>query len=61
MVLAMSYPPLPEEYGGKSDELNEMLHMYIRSTPDEYVIYRNFPMLPKMRTDILLPNTARKR
>lgn len=51
----MSYPPLPEEYGGKSDELNEMLHMYIRSTPDEYVIYRNFSYAAENADGYLAP------
>ncbi|MEE0275300.1 MAG: polysaccharide deacetylase family protein, partial [Oscillospiraceae bacterium] len=55
MVLAMSYPPLPEEYGSKSDELNEMLHMYIRSTPDEYVIYRNFSYAAENADGYLAP------
>lgn len=55
MVLAMSYPPLPEEYGGKSDELNEMLHMYIRSTPDEYIIYRNFSYAAENADGYLAP------
>lgn len=55
MVLAMSYPPLPEEYDCKSAELSDMLHMYIRSTPDEYVIYRNFSYAAESADGYLLP------
>ncbi len=43
MVLALSFPPMPEENenSGKTAEYNDMLHMSIRSTPDEYIIYKN--------------------
>lgn len=43
MVLALSLPPLPDDSPecGKTPEYNDMLHMSIRSTPDEYIIYKN--------------------